>query len=178
MKTTIKVFLYLLSSFSLVTVSGCSKDDPIVNNPTPVQPENPGSNKDPDSDLPNKPDLAKELLGEWALPGSDFGILVNVTSTSRMTFSASDSLTIDWYETEKANNPYTTARGKYTINGDSLKVEWISVVTDSVANIAFTTFYLSGECSVADNTLDYIYSVYDTNGSKLSGPHSTKLAKQ
>ena len=178
MKTTIKAFIYLLFCFSLVAVTGCSKDDPMVDNPTPIQPEKPGDNENPGSDLPSKPDLTKEIIGDWAQSETDLGSLVNVTSTSRMTFGASDSLTINWSEAGKTDKPYTTATGKYTINGDSLKVEWKTVMTDSVTNVAFTTFYLSGECSVTDNTLNYNYSVYDADGSKLSGPHTTKLAKQ
>ena len=178
MKTTIRAFIYLLFCFSLVAVTGCGKDDLLEDTPTPVQPENPGSNEDPTPDQPTTPDIATLLAGEWAQSATDLGSVANVSSTSRMTFGTSDDFSVNWSEAEKTDKPYTTATGKYTINGDSLKVEWKTVMTDSVTNVAFTTFYLSCECSVTDNTLNYTYSVYDTDGSKLSGPHTTKLAKQ
>ena len=185
MKTTIKVFLYLLFSVTFVAVTGCGKDDPLEDPTAPIKPENPGDeeekpgdNQDPGSEQPIKPDLSKEILGEWTQTETDLGTMANVSSTSQMKFGTSDEFSVDWSETEKTDKPYTTATGKYSINGDSLRVEWKTVITDSVTNVAFTTFYLSGECNVTDNILNYTYSVYDTDGSKLSGPHTTKLAKQ
>ncbi len=178
MKTTIKAFIYLLCCFCLVAVTGCSKDNSIIDEPTPVQPENPGSNDDPTPEQPTSPDLATQLLGGWAQLEADHGSMTNVNSTSRMEFGASDSLSVNWFEAGKTDKPYTIAKGKYTINGDSLRLEWKSVTTDSIANAAFATFYLSGKCEVTDNTFDYNYSVYDTDGGKLSGPHTTKFSKQ
>ena len=178
MKKAINVFLYLLLSVTFVTMTGCSKDDPFEDNPNPIQPEKPGGNEDPGSDLPDKSDLSKEILGEWSKSETELGGLVYVTSTNLMTFGSSNSFTITWFEAVKTDKPYTTAKGKYTIKGDSLKLEWDTVTTDSILNAAFNTFCISGKCEITDNTINYSYSVLDSNGDKLSGPHSTKFAKQ
>lgn len=172
MRTTIKALLYLLICFTFVAITGCSKDDVSEDNPKPIQPEK------PNPDHPKEPDLATELLGEWTQSETNLGSMVNVTSTSRVRFGTSDSLTVNWCEKGRAETPYTTAKGKYTLKGDSLRLKWITIMTDSVLNTTFSTFYLSGKCSITGNTLNYDYSVYDTTGDKLSGPHTTKFAKQ
>lgn len=172
MKKTIKFYLCLILCLGFVTVTSCSHDDPFKEDPTPVKP-------DPDpTPNPNEPTLVSKILGTWSQSDNNYGGLMNVSSTSRVEFGASDSVTVNWYNVNNTKTPYTVAKGVYTVKGDSLKLVWKNVMTDSIPNTTFTTLYLAGKCSVTDNTMDYNYSVYDTGGDKLTGPHTLKFTKQ
>lgn len=171
MKNSVKYYLYIIMCLGFITMTSCSHDDPMKEEPTPVGPNKP----DP---VPDEPTLQSKIPGAWSQADNNYGGLMNVSSTSRVEFAKADSVTVNWYNVNNNTTPYSVAKGVYTVNGDSLKLVWKSVMTDSVPNTAFTTLYLAGKCTVTDNTMDYNYSVYDTTGDKLTGPHTLKFTKQ
>lgn len=171
MKKTIKFYLCLIMCLGFITVTSCSHDDPMKEEPTPVKP-------DPDpTPTPNEPTLTSKILGAWSQSDNNYGGLMNVSSTSRVEFATSDSVSVNWYNVDNNKAPYTVAKGVYTFKGDSLKLVWKNVMTDSIVNTAFNTLYLAGDYKIKDDQLNYNYSVYDIGGEKLSGPHNIKLTK-
>lgn len=170
MKSILKYF-YIILFLGLGTFSSCSDDDPTPDDPKQEQPDKPGHDDNDSSKFDSK------ILGEWTSNKINHGTLQNVESSSQVIFTE-DSITLKWFDIKTDKEiPYSIAKGKYTVKGDSLKIEWKNVMTDSVANTAFNTLYLQGDYKVKDNQLDYNYSVYDIGGEKLSGPHNIKLNK-
>ena len=164
MKLVLKYF-YIFLFLGALTLSACSDDDPTQDDPKHEQPDNPNDNSDSSS----------KVVGKWVFEDFNFGGIANVQSTSRVEFGKSDSLTISWYDKNNPNKPYSVAKGEYSTKGDSLKLEWKNVMTDTIVNTAFNTLYLAGGYSIKNDQMNYDYSVYDISGEKLSGPHNIKL---
>lgn len=174
MKTTIKALLSIILCIAFAIISSCSTDEPKPvqpETPSPIQPENPTPDK------PKDPVLATEIIGSWSMAGTNIEAFTNVSSKSSVEFFTADSLTIKWFDTTNEELPYSIVKGKYTVNDNSLRLEWKTVTTDSLSNAAFATMYLSGECTLNDKEVNYNYSIYDIDGDRLSGPHSAKFTK-
>lgn len=169
MKSILKYF-YIVLFLGAVILSACSDDDPTQKDPKHEQPDKP--NDDDSNDLNSD----SSILGEWTPYMVDYGSFCNIGSTGLVVF-AKDSVTINWYEISNTKIPYFVAKGKYTIKGDSLKLEWKNVMTDTIVNTAFNTLYLAGGYSIEYDRMKYNYSVYDISGEKLSGPHPFNLYK-
>ena len=170
MKSLFKYF-YIILILGLVTFSSCSDDDPTQDDSKQENPNDPNNNEPDDSKLDSK------LLGEWTSNKINYGNLQNVKSSNQVIFTE-DSITLNWFDFETDKEiPYSVVKGIYTVKGDSLKIKWKNVMTDSIVNTAFNTLYLAGRYNIKNDQMNYDYSVYDINGEKLSGPHNIKLDK-
>lgn len=169
MKSILKYF-YIILFLGAVTLSACSDDDPTQEEQKHEQPDK------PNDDDPNDLNSDSSILGEWTSHIVDYGSLYHVGSTSLIVFTK-DSITVNWHYKSNTSNSCSVVKGKYTVLGDSLKVEWKNVMTDTIVNTAFNTLYLAGEYSIKNDRMNYNYSVYDISGGKLSGPHPLNLSK-
>ena len=192
MKSVFK-YLYIILFLGTITLSSCSDDDPTQDEPKQEQPEEPnndGMNESEDISSSNS-----EFRGTWEINeiGSSFK---NIDSYGQAEFEKSDSLKIMWYyENNKYNNPYSIAKGKYTVRGNSLRLEWKNMITDSIVNTAFNTLYLEGEYDTSNYTtydkpsgsyyvtireyesIRFRYSTYDISGDVLTGPHEMSFRR-
>ncbi|MBD5199537.1 MAG: hypothetical protein HDS83_04025 [Bacteroidales bacterium] len=182
MKSIIK-YLYVALFLGIATLSSCSDDDPTQEEPKHEQPDK------PNDDTENS-NFNSKILGEWGMGRKSLSGGTKKPEYEGRIFFDKDSIIINciinWNDLYNNDTLYSIVKGIYTINDDSLKIEWKNAQTDSIVNLAFTTLYLAGTYKIDHSfgidywnydQLVYTYSVFDITGEKLSGPHKEEFEK-
>lgn len=172
MKKRIRFCLFLGLALGMSMIVSCSKDDNDLEEA--IKPSQPST---PEPDEPDESNPNEEIKGTWELTSSNFGISSDIDSYNTMEFSDSNNLKVSWYDSNDGETPYTISNATYSIDEDVLTINWTNVTTDGVENPAFSEIYLQGEFSITDSSMSYDYSVFDTDGNKLSGPTSITFEK-